>query len=148
MASRYGLEIRGADAGDAQGLAELLAACGLPAAPAAVGARLERLRAAGASVLLAAEWGAPSGAAVVSARPSLLLDAPVAELELLVAPEARRRGVGRLLVKAAAQAARQLGATELRLLSPPGADALDPFAEATGFAPAGAAWTRPLRKRS
>lgn len=146
MAGRYGLEIRGADAGDAAGLAELLAAAGRPQAPAALARRLEALREARATVLVAVEWGPPSGVAVVTRRPALAADAAVFSLDLmLVAPEDRRRGVGRLLLKAAAQAARQAGGTEL--LAAAEAPEVRAFAEASGFVGRGGLVVRPLRRR-
>lgn len=139
------MEIRGAEAGDAPGLSELLAACGRPTAPALLARRLERLREARATVLVAIEWGPPAGVAVVTHRPALDADAPTAALDLLlVGPDDRRRGVGRLLLKAAAQAARQAGAVELCMAADDeGAHA---FAEASGFAGRGSVWVRPLRK--
>ena len=146
MTGRYGMEIRGADAGDAPGLAELLATVGVRAAPSALAHRLERLQAEGATVLMAVEWGPPAGVAVVTRRTALEGDAPIASLDLLlVGPDDRRRGVGRLLLKAAAQAARQAGGVELRLATTDeGARA---FALASGFVERGAALARPLRKR-
>ena len=99
MASRYGLEIRAADSSDAPGVAELLQAAGLPAPAAAVAGRLERLRAERATILLAVEWGPPSGLIVFHARQTLLADLPRAFVgALVVGPEARRRGIGRLLL--------------------------------------------------
>ncbi|WP_310538610.1 hypothetical protein [Phenylobacterium sp.] len=74
MASRYGLEIRAADSTDAPGVAELLQVAGLPAA--AVAGRLERLKAERATVLLAIEWGPPSGLIVFHARQTLLATCP------------------------------------------------------------------------
>lgn len=147
MAGRYGMDIRGADAGDAPGLSELLAACGVPTAPALLARRLERLREARATVLVAVEWGPPAGVAVVTHRPALDADAALAALDLLlVAPDDRRRGVGRLLLKAAAQAARQAGAVELHMAA--GDEASRAFAEANGFVERGSGRVRPLRKRS
>ncbi len=146
MAGRYGLEIRGADIGDAPGLAELSTLAGRPATAAVLAARLARLREAGATVLVAVEWGPPAGVAVVSHRPVLDADAPACSLDLLwVAPDDRRRGVGRLLLKAAAQAAWQAGGTELAAAA--GDEGARAFALACGFVASGGVFTRPLRKR-
>ena len=149
MPGRYGLEIRRADGEDARGLAELLTACGRPADASGVAQGLERLGAADSTVLLALEWGPPSGVAVITPIPALDGSAPSAWASLLlVDPQARRRGIGRMLLKAASQAARQAGCGAFQM--PIGADdeASRAFCLATGFEPSGAVFIRALRKRS
>src|ERR1700712_5018714 len=62
-------------------------------------------------------------------------------------PDERRRGIGRLLVKAAEQAARVAGCGGLKLLSAADEEALHDFCRATGFTSVGPRFMRPLRKR-
>ena len=100
-------------------------------------------------VLLAVEWGPPTG--VIALNWSWTLDAElkVAQITfLLVDPEQRRRGVARLLLKAASQAARVAGCGELRLISGSDTSHLPEFCLETGFADAGRTFARRLRKRS
>jgi len=147
LASRYGLEIRAATPADALGLAELLATAGATTAPRTLPERLEALRAEPGVVLLASEWGPPSGVVAAHWRGSLLADGPTAWVTLLlVAPDDRRRGIGRLLLKAAAQAARTAGCVTLELSAAPDQTSLRAFCDASGFNPAGVTLTRPLRK--
>ncbi|WP_246694915.1 GNAT family N-acetyltransferase [Methylobacterium sp. WL6] len=78
-----------------------------------------------------------------------LVAEPTAQITtLLVAPDDRRRGLGRLLLKAAAQAARTAGCDGLEMVLPPDRPDLEAFCAATGFVAAGTRLTRPLRKRS
>nr|QQZ51931.1 GNAT family N-acetyltransferase [Phenylobacterium glaciei] len=85
----------------------------------AIAARLERLRAERATVLLAVEWGPPSGLIIFHPRQTLLADLPIAFVStLLVGPDARRKGIGRTLLKSASQAARSAGCGELHLSAP------------------------------
>ena len=151
MATRYGLEIRAADSVDAPGVAELLQAAGQSAASttSAVAGRLERLKAERATILLAIAWGPPSGLVVFHARQTLVADLPCAFVStLVVGPDARRRGIGRLLLKAAAQAARSAGCGELHMPVPVGAAELRAFCQATGFEEQDTGFVRPLRKRN
>lgn len=149
MASRYGLQIRAATGADAPGLAALLESAGHPIALAALSARLEACHTGSGTVLLALEWGPPSGVIALSWFRTLESDFAVAQITtLLVGPDERRRGIGRLLLKAAAQAARVAGCGTLTIAA--GADdaATQAFCAATGFEPSGPAFTRNLRKRS
>ncbi len=150
LANRFGLQIRTAAATDAPGLAALWQAAGHPVAVEALAARLEQLhRAANGTALLAAEWGPPSGVVVLSWAQSLRADLPAARVELLlVAPEERRRGIGRTLLKAASQAARAAGCGTLHLAATAeDGHGLRAFCAATGFEEAGATYARPLRKK-
>ena len=147
MGSRYGLEIRAAQAGDAPGLAELLKTAGIVVPEASLAERLDALRNGPGAALVAVEWGPPSGIVVLHWYRGLDSDLPVAQITtLLVGPDERRRGIGRLLVKAASQAARLAGCGSLHLLAAPGLPGLDAFCAATGFAEAGTFYGRPLRK--
>jgi len=150
LSSRFGLEIRAAHAGDASGLIELMVSCGYPAPPVPqMGARLEVLRHRPGATLLALEWGPPSGLIALHWYDSFDAPTPTAQItSLLVAPDARRRGIGRALLKSASQAARQAGCSALHLLSQPQDVALEGFTRATGFNKAGLAWSRPLRKKT
>ena len=149
MASRYGLEIRAATGTDAAGLSMLLRAAGYPTAPEVLAERLDALRQGSGAALVAAEWGPPSGLILLHWYRTLEADLPVAQVTtLLVGPEERRRGIGRLLLKAGAQAARSAGCGALQLLIDTEQPTLHAFADATGFLGAGTVMVRPLRKKS
>jgi aminoglycoside 6'-N-acetyltransferase I len=96
--------------------------------------------------LVALEWGPPSGLVVLHWYRRLEEARPVAQITtLLVGAEERRRGIGRLLVKAAAQAARNAGCGLLEMAA--GEDpSLAAFCLATGFTVAAPRYLRPLRK--
>jgi aminoglycoside 6'-N-acetyltransferase I len=148
MASRYGLQIRAATGADAAGLATLLESAGQILSAATLAPRLEAVQAGSGTVLLALEWGPPSGAIALSWFRTLDADLATAEITLLlVGPDERRRGIGRLLLKAAAQAARTAGCGSLRL-----SGAADPsteaFCAANGFESTGPGFARNLRKRA
>ncbi len=148
MSSRYGLSVRGVQAGDADGLAELLSMAGQPVARDRLSHRLPALLDQPGVVLIAEEWGPPSGLIAVHWHAVLTADLKVASIStLLVDPERRRSGIARLLLKAASQAARSAGCGELRLETPSAPGDLRAFCLATGFEPSGETFTRALRKR-
>lgn len=147
LGTRYGLEIRAAAAGDAPGLSQLFDACGLTLSARDAADRLDILRREQAAALIAVEWGPPSGLVVMNWYRTLLSGAPVAQITvLLVAPDDRRRGIGRLLLKAAAQAARVAGCASLEALVDVDRPDSQGFCLATGFTLTGQRFARPLRK--
>lgn len=145
MSARYGIEIRAAAPADAPGLAEMLAEAGLPIDTVAIAERLPALRQAG-TALIASRWGPPSGIVVLHWYATLDDARPVARITtLVVAVDERRNGFGRLLLKAASQAARQAGCGTLEVV---GAEpSLQAFCRATGFAEEGSRFVRSLRKQ-
>ncbi|WP_372624739.1 GNAT family N-acetyltransferase [Falsiroseomonas sp.] len=148
MTSRYGLEIRAAAPIDAPGLVELVAATGQAADARALAERLVAIREAPGTALIAAQWGPPSGLVVLHWYRTLDDPRPTAQITtLLVGPDERRRGIGRLLLKAAAQAARTAGCGKLELLAPADVPSLHDFCRATGFDQSGLRFLRSLRKQ-
>ncbi|HEV7438493.1 MAG TPA: GNAT family N-acetyltransferase [Methylobacterium sp.] len=148
MGSRYGLEIRTAMGADAPGLAALMAAAGHPVPAHALADRLDALRYGQGTALLALEWGPPSGLVVVHWYRTLGAEQPTAQITtLLVGPDERRRGIGRLLLKAASQAARVAGCDVLELAVAGEEPTLSAFCLATGFAETGSRFVRALRKK-
>ncbi len=153
MGTRFGLSIRAADASEAAPLATLLAEAGLRLGAAEIAERIATIGRLHGTILLAHEWGPPSGVVVLAVEPSLAEARPIGRITfLMVGVEARRRGIGRLLVKAAAQAARTAGCGSLRADGIADADhsgdhAFAAFWRASGFSETGAGWSRPLRKK-
>jgi GNAT superfamily N-acetyltransferase len=149
LKTRYGLEIRAATGADAAGISELFNAAGHAASPRAIAERLEAARSQPGATLLALEWGPPSGLVSLHWYRTLEADLAIAQITtLLVGADERRRGIGRLLIKAAAQSARVAGCGTLQLLVAPEEQALRRFCQATGFAEMGQCFVRPLRKKS
>ncbi len=147
MGSRHGLEIRAATPADAPGLADLLALAGQPLSPRTLVERLDATSRDAGALLLALEWGPPSGLVQLHWYRPLHHPQPVAQVTaLFVAEGDRRRGLARLLVKAASQAARVAGCGTLEMLTGPD-PVLQAFCLATGFTLAGARHERVLRKR-
>ncbi len=148
MSSRHGLEIRAATSADAPGLCTLISAAGQQAEPRTLAERLDALRLEPGAVLVALEWGPPSG--LIMLHWYRTLDAqPIAQITmLLVGLEQRRRGIGRLLVKAAAQTARAAGCGTLELLVPLDQPTIATFCRVSGFNEAGHRFVRGLRKKN
>ena len=148
MTQRYGLDIRAVTAIEAPGLAILLAEAGHVFDARDLAARLATLRTPSGTALVALKWGPPSGLVVVHWFPTLHTLRPIAQITtLLVSGEDRRQGIGRLLVKAAAQAARVAGCGDLEIIADPDTPELAAFCRATGFADAGTRFARSLRKQ-
>jgi aminoglycoside 6'-N-acetyltransferase I len=148
MTSRHGLEIRAAGAADAPGLAALLAEAGHVIDPRDLAERLAALRQGAATALIAVQWGPPSGLLVMHWYPTLEAASSVAQVtSLLVGEDHRRSGIGRLLLKSAAQAARIAGCREMEIMTASDAPSLQAFCRATGFAEAGPRFVRSLRKQ-
>jgi aminoglycoside 6'-N-acetyltransferase I len=148
LKSRYGLEIRAAANTDAPGLSDLLTAAGHRTSPLIAAERLDGLRQIAGAVLVAAEWGPPIGLVVLHWYRTLESDQLTAQITtLLVSPDERRRGIGRLLVKTAAQAARVAGCGVMELLAATDDPGLLDFCAASGFTEAGRRFVRPLRKK-
>ncbi|WP_426000141.1 GNAT family N-acetyltransferase [Caulobacter sp. DWR1-3-2b1] len=149
MSSRHGLSIRAADSGDVDGLAELLKTAGLTIVRDKLASRLGAMQDQPGVLLIADEWGPPSGVIALHWHSVLTADLKVGWISaLLVDPDRRRNGVARLLIKAASQAARSAGCGELVLRAPIEPGDLRTFCLATGFAESGEVFTRALRKRS
>ena len=149
MGNRYGLQIRTATAADARGIAELFATSGRILDPRALESRIEAVRATPGALLLADEWGPPSGLVHLAWIPTIGADRPLAVIEfLLVAPDDRRRGIGRTLLKAGSQAARAAGCGDLVLSIAGEIDTLGAFCRATGFDETAREFRRSLRKKS
>ena len=148
MSNRHGLSIRAANSGDVDGLVDLLGTAGETTARDRLASRLNALQDQPGALLIADEWGPPSGLVAVHWHSVLTADLKVGWISaLLVDPERRRNGIARLLLKAASQAARSAGCGELVLNAPIEPDALRAFCLATGFVDTGEAFTRSLRKR-
>ena len=149
MSARTGLELRAVTPADAPAVAALLTAAGHPVSPASMMGRLEAVRQGPGTALLAVEWGPPSGLVALHWFPALTAGLPVAQISLLlVDAESRHRGIGRLLVKAASQAARVAGCGTLELTAPAGRADLHAFCQATGFTSRGPWFVRPLRRKA
>ncbi|MFC6745022.1 GNAT family N-acetyltransferase [Methylobacterium persicinum] len=134
---------------DAPGLVALLEAPeGRRIEPADMAARVDALVQAGGSILVAVEWGPPSGVIAVQPLHDLAAPRPAGLIvALAVSEDARRRGIGRLLVKAAARSARLAGCDRLLLFAHDASDGLADFAAAAGFLPEGPYLVRPLLRR-
>ncbi|HEY3797198.1 MAG TPA: GNAT family N-acetyltransferase [Caulobacteraceae bacterium] len=146
--TRRGLSIRAADDGDVDGLVELAKAAGVVIPRDRLAARLSAVQAQPGAVLIADEWGPPSGLIAAHWHAVLTADLKLGWISALVVdPTRRRQGIARLLLKAAAQAARSGGCGELRLQPDAGPSDLRAFALATGFVGTGDILSRPLRKR-
>jgi N-acetylglutamate synthase-like GNAT family acetyltransferase len=143
---RYGVEVRSAQAADAPELARLLAQAGFPSTPAAAADRLDAMRARpDCAVLVATGWTGLSGMVALHWAPTLGHPRPVAHITTLVVDaDERRHGIGRMLLKAASQAARVAGCDVMELVSGAG----EAFCRATGFTEGTAVFTRSLRRRS
>lgn len=143
--SRHGVEVRAAQPGDAPELARLLAGGAGPA----MAERLEAMRGrADCAVLVAAGHGGLAGLVALHWAPTLQRARPVARITALaVDADERRRGIGRLLLKAASQAARAAACDSVEIAPHAGQEAVAAFCRATGFTEGGAVFERALRKR-
>ncbi|MDB5415902.1 MAG: family N-acetyltransferase [Rubritepida sp.] len=149
MTLRHGLEIRAAAAGEAPGLAALLAEAGHVIDARDLAERLAGLRQGAATALVAVQWGPPSGLLVMHWYPTLDAPSAVAQITLLlVGEEHRRHGIGRLLLKSAGQVARMAGCSRLEIATASDAPSLHAFCRATGFSEAGPRFVRALRKQA
>jgi GNAT superfamily N-acetyltransferase len=137
--------IRDAAPVDAEAIAGLLTQLGYPSEPAAVEARLDRLRIVGDRVVVAEVEGSVAGLAHLQVSPAIERDRPAAKLGALVVDEGRRgQGIGRSLVAAMEAEARRRGCELLFLTTAERRDHAHAFYERVGLEYTGRRYSRTL----
>lgn len=141
------LTIRTATAADAPPLAALLEQLGYEASPASIPTRLEALRTDGGIALVAVtEDGRVVGAASAATFSTLHADHPTGYITALVTDETfRRHGVGRQLVAALEQWARDHGCHRLSVTSAERRADAHAFYPSCGFPYSGRRFTKTLQ---
>lgn len=135
---RTTIQVRDAEAGDADALALLCGQLGYPSSRDAVLSRLERMVRGGARALVAANGADVIGLATVHLRNMINHEAPLAQLTLLVVDEERRsRGVGRALVDEAEAWARAQGCRRIIVTTALHRTGAHAFYERIGYAHTG-----------
>lgn len=144
-----GIDIRGAVPADAADVAGLLGQLGYPISARGAAERLEALaRDPDATVLVASGYGPVAGLIAVNWCQMLHHPRPLARITTLVVDENQRgSGVGRMLVKAGAQAARMAGCDMLELTTGVQREASHAFYRAIGFEHSSLRFSRSLRRR-
>jgi GNAT superfamily N-acetyltransferase len=119
MSSTSKVTLRDATEDDAGDVALLLGELGYPADPSDIPARMRAVREEGGAVVLAVdEDGSALGLMGLARHATLHSPSPAAYVTALVTAEnARRRGVGRMLVEEAKRWARETGCERLSLTS-------------------------------
>ncbi len=148
---RYGVDIRGAVPADAADIAALLGQLGYPALPRQAADRLDALarRDDGTVLVATGHDGAVIGVIALHWCVMLHQERPVARITTLVVDDReRRRGIGRVLMKAGAQAARMAGCDALELTTATHRQDAHAFYRAQGFTDAALRFVRSLRKKS
>ena len=137
--------IRDAAPADAEAIAGLLTQLGYPSEPAAVEARLDRLRIVGDRVVVAEVDGQVVGVAHLQVSPAIERDRPAAKLGALVVDETQRgQGIGRALVEAIEAEARLRGCELLFLTTAERRDDAHAFYERVGLERSGRRYARTL----
>jgi GNAT superfamily N-acetyltransferase len=137
--------IRDAAPADAEAIARLLTQLGYPSEPAAVEARLDRLRIVGDRVVVAKVDGRVAGVAHLQVSPAIERDRPAAKLGALVVDEAQRgQGIGRALVEAMEAEARLRGCELLFLTTAERREDAHAFYERVGLEHTGRRYARTL----
>ncbi len=146
---RRGIDVRAAVPADAPDVALLLGELGLAVDAREAAGRLDAFaRAPGGAVLVAGDHGPVVGLLALRWGPDLLHPRPAARIAVLaVVGTERGRGIGRLLLKAGAQAARVAGCDVLEVGAVPEGGPGEAFCRAAGFERGAPGWTRSLRKK-
>ncbi len=141
------LTIRPAAPADAPSLATLLAQLGYQSTPASIPARLDALRSDGGIALVAVtDDGRVVGAASAAKHATLHADHPTGYITALVTDTTvRRQGVGRQLVAALEQWARDAGCHRLSVTSAERRADAHEFYPSCGFPYSGRRFTKVLR---
>ncbi len=127
------LSIREAKPADAAAIAELLAAVGSQPTHADVAANLKLLRSMGEPPLVATQGGVV-GCASWHATPELHQPDPVGRIPIIVvAEDARKRGIGKALLEAVEARLRERGCTSLEVTSSLALSGALAFYQACGF---------------
>ena len=139
------LRVRNADAVDGQAIAPLLAALGYEVTADELADRIGRMSRTGEPVLVAKLGDSVAGCLTWHVVPVLHRPKPVGRITLLVvAEEARRKGVGRALVEAAEARLRQRGCGMIEVTSNVKRKQAHAFYERLGFERTSYRFARPL----
>ena len=143
------LDIRDATESDAEALAELLAELGYPVLPAHLPERLARFTLVGnGRVLVAVVDGAIRAFAAIETTYPIHHAKPVAHLSsFAVGRPARHQGIGRQLLRAVEQAARDAGCSGVVVTSAEHRADAHAFYPSAGWAATGRRFGRPLDRR-
>lgn len=127
--------VRDARPSDAAGIAQLLTELGYPVSPERLGRRLQVLAGERATRVFVAEAGSElCGVAAIHSTHMLERDEPICRVTaLVVAPEARGRGVGSALIARLEREARGRGAVQLEVTTAEQRGDAHEFYERLGF---------------